>query len=677
MSTQKNLITLCIATVFTLGLAACGGGGGDAPVTSMMDTTTTTTPPTMIAGKTVPSGTTITLPAGTDAPTVTFSAVMDETITVEDFGTFTCVSADGCSVAVADDVVTTTGDILVVSVEDGVAALIAAALPPEPVELNELQTAQAAAADAATAAMTSAGNAETSATAATEAVANLATVQTGETSRGLATKAGEQAALAHAAYMTAKTASDAAKAATDVTAAVRAQVDAENALADATAAETMAGEYGQMAMDAAGNELMIVDTVKTVGGTSLDATAPASQVTAGVGDDAQTTRTGLLGEGMQPMHAAALSGAVMGMAADLVADTNPYKAPVAGAEARTFPIGKLVDSADDMARLMIVTQYAGSKTVKVYFAGETDEYSGTKAGYLTIQVVADPDDDGVIEVDNVALKSEGMYYLAGTGGPLVVDENAVVAATTKPVEVFSYVDPSVTGVGVKTYVVWEEDRTNATATTTTYTLVDIHVELDVDGVLVDNVATNENVEVTAKIPEATEYKHIHFGVWAALGAAEMDGSQELSDLGIGFVQSIGDGLTGADMPNNGGAKYSGNWVGAVQRADEDGNGDISLVNNAATLDADFDKATITATLTGLATLEGAIDTNTFSGTKATVGAGAGNMYNLDSTGKFMGSFSGGFYGAKAGEAGGVFGFTSEDNEAGAFRGAFGADRKLP
>ena len=35
MSTQKNLITLCFATVFTLGLAACGGGGGgggDAPV---------------------------------------------------------------------------------------------------------------------------------------------------------------------------------------------------------------------------------------------------------------------------------------------------------------------------------------------------------------------------------------------------------------------------------------------------------------------------------------------------------------------------------------------------------------------------------------------------------------------------------------------------------------------
>ena len=28
MSTQKNLITLCFAAVFTLGLAACGGGSG-------------------------------------------------------------------------------------------------------------------------------------------------------------------------------------------------------------------------------------------------------------------------------------------------------------------------------------------------------------------------------------------------------------------------------------------------------------------------------------------------------------------------------------------------------------------------------------------------------------------------------------------------------------------------
>ena len=38
---------------------------------------------------------------------------------------------------------------------------------------------------------------------------------------------------------------------------------------------------------------------------------------------------------------------------------------------RTFTLGKTVDSADDMARLMIVTQYAGSKTVKVYASDDT------------------------------------------------------------------------------------------------------------------------------------------------------------------------------------------------------------------------------------------------------------------------------------------------------------------
>ena len=391
MSTQKNLITLCIATVFTLGLAACGGGGGgggDAPVTGMMDDTTMDESP-MIAGQTIPSGTTITLPADVELQDGTLRADMDETITFEGIGAFTCVSADGCSVDLTDGVITTSGDITVVSLDvtdAGILAQLAAVLPPEPVELNELETAQADAAAAATAAMTAAGNAAGSATAATEAVANLATVQAGETSRGLATKAGEQAALAHAAYMTAKTASDAAEAATGVTAAVRAQVDAENALADAMAAETMAGDYGQMAMDAAGNELIIVDTVKTVGGTSIDATAPASEVTAGVGDDAQTTRTGLLGETVQPMTMGdGANAGVAGMQDDPDTDADEAVKHVQPVTVRTFPIGKLVDSADDTARLMIVTQYAGSKNAYVYSLGTVlpQTEAGTKAGFIT------------------------------------------------------------------------------------------------------------------------------------------------------------------------------------------------------------------------------------------------------------------------------------------------------
>ena len=58
MSIQKNLITLCFATVFTLGLAACGGGGGGgAPVSD-------NGMPNMngngsLVGKYIPSGTTI------------------------------------------------------------------------------------------------------------------------------------------------------------------------------------------------------------------------------------------------------------------------------------------------------------------------------------------------------------------------------------------------------------------------------------------------------------------------------------------------------------------------------------------------------------------------------------------------------------------------------------------
>ena len=210
-------------------------------------------------------------------------------------------------------------------------------------------------------------------------------------------------------------------------------------------------------------------------------------------------------------------------------------------------------------------------------------------------------------------------------------------------------------------------------TSTTYHYVNVSVIVDAavaDGDDDDELA--DQSQVRAALPVAIDYKHIHFGVWAALGAAEKSGSQDLSDLGIGFVQSIGDGQTGADMPNNGTADYSGNWVAAVKAAEEDGNGDISLLHGNATLNANLTKATIDVDLIGLAKLEGAIDTNTFKGTKATVDED--NTYNLDSTGKFTGSFSGGFYGSQAAEAGGIFGFESEKAEAGAFRGAFGGDR---
>ena len=117
------------------------------------------------------------------------------------------------------------------------------------------------------------------------------------------------------------------------------------------------------------------------------------------------------------------------------------------------------------------------------------------------------------------------------------------------------------------------------------------------------------------------------------------------------------------MPNTGDAKYNGNWVAAVRRADEQGNGDISLTNGVATFTADFGKDTIKATLAELATLTGTVAGNTFSGTKATV---VTNTLGLNAAADFTGTFGGGFYGAQAAEAAGVFDFTSKDAEDGEF-----------
>ena len=161
----------------------------------------------------------------------------------------------------------------------------------------------------------------------------------------------------------------------------------------------------------------------------------------------------------------------------------------------------------------------------------------------------------------------------------------------------------------------------------------------------------------------TAYDHIHFGVWAGLGDADEDGSQKIADLGIGFVQSIGDGLAGDDVPNYGSGIYAGNWAATVQGMD----GALSLNHGAASLNANFAKGGITATLAGLATLSGDIAGDTFSGTRATVDSA--NTHFLDAGVDFDGSFSGGFYGANAAEAGGTFDFASDGG--GAFRGAFG------
>ena len=152
----------------------------------------------------------------------------------------------------------------------------------------------------------------------------------------------------------------------------------------------------------------------------------------------------------------------------------------------------------------------------------------------------------------------------------------------------------------------------------------------------------KDVNVMAKLPDAKAYEHLHFGVWANLGEAKKNGSQELDDLGIGFVQNFsGMGMTEV-MPNRGSATYNGNWAATVQ---EENKGAIRLKHGAAMLTANIDKSTLEADLMGLAVLAGDLTGSTFSGTKATVGT---NEHGLTASGKFTGTFEGGFYGDKRG-----------------------------
>lgn len=95
---------------------------------------------------------------------------------------------------------------------------------------------------------------------------------------------------------------------------------------------------------------------------------------------------------------------------------------------------------------------------------------------------------------------------------------------------------------------------------------------------------------------------------------------------------------------------------------------MNLKTGKAELEANFEKDEINVDLKELAKLTGTISTNKFSGTKVET---IYTAEDLGDKGDFKGSFRGRFYGPKAVEAGGVFDFTSDDLEAGEFRGSFG------
>ena len=560
---------------------------------------------------------------------------------------------------------------------------------PDPGPPADLTDTQDAAEAAATAAMMASDSAATAAAGATTATEYLATLQTGDDlndkamgGREAAMAARTAAATAMAEYMKAKAASEAAAAATtgsEAEAELRKALDAKDA---AEAAAKMAADMAMKAEAAAKKELHIKDTLKWAGGLTADAEG-ASSIKADMGtltetaDDGSKTITGfrfnVMRENVGEMAGQALVVTPAGVT------TQEY---VQAVEAQDLVIGKTLETTDDKVSLTVIHSRASSKTVRVY-AEEADTGSDLLVRFVDGTAYEVPDETTAVVPGTTplapALTSIGMYYEATpVAGATDAVENALdhtdrVGKSTKGKEVFSYVDadgpdgtPGNADDNTTRYVILDDsDFVVGGDTHFNYQHVDIMAPAEPDDA--DQPGTPDDafqeIGVTATLPEAKKYSHIHFGVWAALGEAEKDGRQALDGLGTGWVQSIGDGMT--ERLGIGTVRYSGDWVAVIQRRNSTAKGVYILDDGAASLTANFDTAKFTGVLTGLATLSGTLSGNGFSGTTAT---GIDHI-SLDEDGTFKGEFSGHIYGTKGEEAAGVFDFSG--GEAGSFRGAFG------
>ena len=559
--------------------------------------------------------------------------------------------------------------------------------PIEPAGPTDLEETQTAAAGAAAAAMTASDNAAASASSARDETMTLATLQTGDHSNSDAMGGREAAYAAHAAA--GEAAAEAAKAATaaaeaaaaatgsEAEAALRMALDAQDA---AEAAEATADTMAKAAIAAAATELHIVDTVKTVGESSVDADADASS-------SPPVPNTATVSTGFQDYLKREMVGAVAGKALVVTPAGVTTQKYVQAVQARDLIIGKELDTAYDKARLRVIHSRAGSKNVSVYaidlvrtafFIVTTNPATPTTDEEKTAEL-------GVGGMDLTAVlptfKSVGTYYQADQTDPtddptttapeenigvdpMGLNHSDLVASTTKGKEVFSYVaggDTPMTRYVVET----NTDVTVGGATVVTYQHVDTTAEALPDDA--DRPDTPDDgfqqVAVKASLPMAMAYDHIHFGVWAALDEATLAG-QKVAGLGIGFVQNFSDsGVT--DRLGIGTVSYKGDWVAVIQRQNSAGKGAFNMGDGPATMTANFDKDEFDADLDGLAMLEGTLDGNGFSGMTAT----QISHDDLDSLGDFEGEFSGNIYGDKGEEAAGVFEFAG--GEAGSFTGAFG------
>jgi hypothetical protein len=268
--------------------------------------------------------------------------------------------------------------------------------------------------------------------------------------------------------------------------------------------------------------------------------------------------------------------------------------------------------------------------------------------YLRTQNVTDPTEDGA--------DGEISYTAPANGAPA---SGHTITSTAKSVSLYYYSTGIADDVATKTRDESKQFlfRSAVDHETSVYTYKPVNV---VSGV---------------RIPEAKEFAHLHYGLWADLKA---DGNT-LNDRGIAFVTGIpdGDGLT-EDMPTFGDATYAGNWVANIKAADVNGEGAVVSSWGGASMTADFAEGDVGVTLSRLASFEASMvegSSNRFFTRQVEVNAGTNAEFGLNPNANFGGIMHGAFFGSQGAEAGGTFSFGTTGHKDGAFRGAFGTVRQ--
>ena len=140
--------------------------------------------------------------------------------------------------------------------------------------------------------------------------------------------------------------------------------------------------------------------------------------------------------------------------------------------------------------MTLVHSYAGRKTVTAFADNTVTDLNGAPGKI-------DHDGDGMTAVNptaQVALAEASGTFVQSVGGIDGIDDSADIAADSKPVTLYYY-----TNVGGQKQYVRIETSTPSQITGT-----------------VTNLYQHVSLRAGAKIPDATEYSHLHFGVWSGL-----------------------------------------------------------------------------------------------------------------------------------------------------------------